>query len=102
MYRGTTPTLYLELDTELELADKIAEMWVTFKTPSVEVTKTFSDILFDAEKNEITVTLTQDETLQFYKGNTEVQVRIRTTDGLAYATDIATLDVEKILKEGVI
>lgn len=102
MYRGTTPTLYLELDTELELADNIAEMWVTFKSPSVEVTKTFDEVIFDAETNKITVTLTQEETLKFYKGDTEVQVRIRTKDGLAYATDIATIDIEKVLKEGVI
>lgn len=102
MYRGTTPTLYLELDTELELADNIAEMWVTFKSPSVEVTKTFDEVIFDAETNKITVTLTQEETLKFYKGDTEVQVRIRTKDDLAYATDIATIDIEKILKEGVI
>lgn len=102
MYRGTTPTLYLELDTELDFADNVSEMWVTFKSPSVEVTKTFSEVSFDAETNKITVTLTQEETLKFFKGVTEVQVRIKTKEGLAYASDIATLEIEKVLKEGVI
>lgn len=101
MYRGTTPTLYLELDTELDLTNVI-EMWVTLKSPTVEVTKTLNEVVFDSETNTITVTLSQDETLAFYKGVAEVQVRIRTSENLAYATDIAKVEVGKILKEGVI
>ena len=101
MYRGTTPTLYLELDTTLDLSN-VAEMWVTLKSPSVEVTKTFEEVMFDTETNVITVTLSQDETLAFYKGVAEVQVRIRTSENLAYATDIASVEIGKILKEGVI
>ena len=101
MYRGTTPTLLLELDTELDLSN-VSEMWVTLKSPTVEVTKTFNEVIFDSEHNTITVILSQEETLQFYKGKTEVQVRIRVASGLAYATDIATVEVGKILKEGVI
>ena len=42
MYRGTTPTITLELDTDVSLAD-LAEIWVTFKTPNAEVNKTFKN-----------------------------------------------------------
>lgn len=101
MYRGTTPTLYLELDTELDLTNVI-EMWVTFKSPKVEVTKTLSEVAFDTETNVITVTLTQEETLQMYNGKVDVQVRLKTDNDLAYATDIVDVEIGRILKEGVI
>lgn len=102
MYRGTTPTLYLELETELDLSN-IAEMWVTFKSPTVEVTKTLSnnEITFDSETNTVTVVLSQEDTLSLYNGEAEVQIRFKIND-LAYATDIAKVDIQKILKEGVI
>lgn len=101
MYRGTTPTLYLELDTELDLSN-LAEMWVTFKSPTVEITKTLSEVAFDSETNVITVTLSQNETLQLFNGKADVQVRLRTNDDLAYATDIVDVEIGRILKEGVI
>ena len=101
MYRGTTPTLFLELDTEL-VFDNLSEMWVTFKSPSVEITKTLSEVTFDSTTNKIIVSLSQEETLQFFKGVVEVQVRLLTESGLAYATTIENVDVGRILKEGVI
>lgn len=101
MYRGTTPTLYLELETEIDLSD-VVEMWVTFKSPTVEITKTLNEVAFDSETNVITVVLSQDETLQLYNGKADVQVRLRTEDGLAYATDIVDVEIGRILKEGVI
>lgn len=101
MYRGTTPTLYLELETELDLSD-VTEMWVTFKSPTVEVTKSLSEVIFDSTTNVITVTLTQEETLKLYNGKADVQVRLKTSTDLAYATDIADVEIGRILKEGVI
>lgn len=99
MYRGTTPTIVLELDTEVSLAN-LAELWVTFRTSTVEVTKTLEDVTIEGKT--ITVTLTQEETLKIYNGTCHVQVRFRTSDDLAYATTIADIDVGRILKEGVI
>lgn len=101
MYRGTTPTIVLELDTELSLAN-LAEMWVTFKTSTVEVTKSLSDVTIDDENKTIVVSLTQEETLKLYNGNCEVQVRFRDESDLAYATTIADVNIGRILKEGVI
>lgn len=101
MYRGTTPTLYLELDTELSL-ENLAELWVTFKTTTAEITKTLSEVGVNDETKTITVQLTQEETLKTYNGPCDVQVRFRTEAGLAYASTIANIDIERILKEGVI
>lgn len=101
MYRGTTPTVYLELDTELDLSE-VSEMWVTFRSPSVEVTKTLGSVIIDNELKIITVSLSQDETLSLYTGKCEVQVRFRLQNDLAYATEIAEVPIGRILKDGVI
>ena len=101
MYRGTTPTIVLELDTEVSLAN-LAEMWVTFKTSTVKVTKTLSDVTIDDELKTVVVSLTQEETLKLYNGNCEVQIRFRDAEDNAYSTDIGDVNVGRILKEGVI
>lgn len=103
MYRGTTPTIFLDLDTTLSL-DNLAELWVTFKTPTVEVSKNMQDeaVSIDDERKRVTVSLTQEETLALYNGSCEVQVRFKTLNELAYASTVAKVAVEKILKEGVI
>jgi len=101
MYRGTTPTLVLELDTELSL-ENLSEIWVTFKTSTIEVTKTINDVMVDDTLKTMTVVLTQEETLKLYNGNCMVQVRFRDQNDLAYATTIADINIGRILKEGVI
>lgn len=101
MYRGTTPTLILELDTDVSLAN-LAEMWVTFKTPTAEVNKTLSDVTIDDTNKTIQVPLSQLDTLEINNRSCAVQVRFKTAGGQAYATTISNIDVENILKEGVI
>jgi hypothetical protein len=101
MYRGTTPTLTLELDTDVSLAN-LAEMWVTFKTPTAEVNKTLSDVTIDDTNKTIQVPLSQLDTLEINNRSCAVQVRFKTAGGQAYATTISNIDVENILKEGVI
>lgn len=101
MYRGTTPTLLLELDTTVSLAN-LAELWATFRTAAVEVTKTLEDVAVNDETKTVTVNLTQEETLKLYNGVCQVQIRFKTEAGLAYASTIADVDVGRILKEGVI
>lgn len=101
MYRGTTPTIVLELDTDLSLAN-LAEMWVTFKTSTVEVTKHLQDVIIDNALKTVTVMLSQEETLKLYNGRGSVQIRFRDENELAYVTEIADLNIGKILKEGVI
>ena len=64
--------------------------------PSVVINNvTYSDV------PSIEITLTQQETLSLGVGNAEVQVRA-IHDGTAIATDIQTVDVGRIIKEGVI
>ena len=101
MYRGTTPTLYLELETEIDLSD-VTELFVTIKSPRVEINKSLSDVQIDNDLKVITVSFTQEETLRLFKGNADVQVRFKLSNGLAYASTIESVEVERILKDGVI
>ena len=110
MYRGTTPTFNLYLDTELD-KDLLEELWATFKAPAAEITKKLSEgdisvMIQEGGKYDrqwhVVCQLTQEESLDFYKGSIEVQVRFKLSNGKAYATNIPRVDIEKILKEGVI
>ena len=101
MYRGTTPQIKLKLDTNLDLSD-IVSLWVTFKGISFEVTKTLGEALIFNDLKEIRVDLTQEETLKLKQGKIQVQVRFRLSSGRAYASSIAQLPLNAILKEGVI
>ncbi len=101
MYRGTTPTLNLQLETDLPL-DDLDEIWVTFKGVKGEVSKNLTSSSVDPTTKTITVTLTQEDTLSLVNGPASVQVRFKTTGGLAYASTVENINVERILKDGVI
>lgn len=101
MYRGTTPTLVLKLDTDVSL-ENLAEMWVTFKATNAEVNKTLSDVTIDDTEKTIEVPLSQRDTLAITGRTCSVQVRFKTSGGLAYATTISNIEVENVLKDGVI
>lgn len=100
MFRGTTPTIFLTLETELPL-ENLAELWVTFKSSMVEITKQLSEVEVNTETKVVKVTLTQEETLQLFNGSCDVQIRFKIGE-LAYASTIEKIDIERILKEGVI
>lgn len=100
MFRGTTPTIFLTLDTELPL-DNLAELWVTFKSSMVEITKQLNEVEVNTETKVVKVNLSQEETLKLYNGSCDVQVRFK-IGNLAYASTIAKINIERILKEGVI
>jgi hypothetical protein len=99
MIRGTTPTLEFTIPFDTSL---LAEAWVTFaQSGTVVLDKQLSECQCDA--NKITVKLTQEETLQL-KCNclTEIQIRARTVDGNAVASEILTVSPDRILKDWVI
>jgi hypothetical protein len=99
MIRGTTPTLefMIPLDTSL-----IAEAWVTLSQNGIVILdKALEDC--QCEERKLSVRLTQEETLMLdCKCNTEIQVRVRTIDGEALASNIIVVSTQRILKDGVI
>lgn len=99
MRRGTTPTIYFKLPFELDLVD---ELWLTIEQRDKEIiTKTKADVTPDGDR--YIIKLTQEETLNLDDGiEAKAQLRIRTTAGEALASSIKRLNVEEILKDGVI
>lgn len=114
MYRGTTPTITINCDIDVS---EFVTMWVTFRTQQlatyappkqVEVTKHLGDEGVDATDEVVTVSLTQADTLLLGSlspdedQQVEVQIRGRTEDGRAFASNIMTAPLSRILKDGVI
>ena len=100
MYRGTTPTLVFNINTELDL-NTIKEVWVTFDLSPIK-TYTKSDVAISDEDKTITLKLTQDDTLKFNKHDVKVQLRFLLENGEAYASPIRSITVNDILQNGVI
>lgn len=99
MYRGTTPTLKFTLPFDTSTLDAV---WVTIaQGGKVIINKEKADC--DLKDKDITITLTQGETLKLTAENkAEIQLRVLTTDGLALASAIFREDTNRILKDGVI
>lgn len=99
MIRGTTPTLefIIPFDT-----GQLAEAFVTLSQNEVVVIdKALEECQCDA--NKLSVLLTQEETLKLQCDcMTEIQIRAKTLEGEAIASQIIKVNTERILKDGVI
>lgn len=102
MYRGTTPTIVFNVNESFDLSS-VAELWITLKNKINERTFTLNEASINDEEHTITIMLTQEDTLAFkVLDKCEAQIRFLDDEGLAYASNIVTLDIKRILKEGVI
>ena len=99
MRRGTTPTISI---TVKGLSDiQINKAYLTLKQRGTVVEKTEADMEIDGDM--LQVALTQEETLKFMaRAEINVQLRVLSTNNTAYASNIVTVPVEAILKEGMI
>ena len=99
MRRGTTPIITLTVDAD------IADWTVYVSFNNGNTVTTFEDDRLTKTVNSgqtfIDITLTQEETLAFTVGKVEVQIRA-IKDDVAIATNIMGMDVDRILKDGVI
>ena len=99
MNRGTTPTISI---TVKGLSDiQINKAYLTLKQRGTVVEKTEADMEIDGDM--LQVALTQEETLKFMaRAEINVQLRVLSKSGTAYASNIVTVPVGEILKDGVI
>lgn len=99
MRRGTTPTLQITVTglTDIE----VQNLYLTLRQGQTTIEKTESGVTIDGEV--ISATLTQEESLSLVaKVDVALQLRVLSTNNTAYASNIVTVPVEAILKEGVI
>lgn len=101
MIRGTTPTLEFTMPFDTSL---IAELYITItQNGATALEKTLSDC--NCNDTSVSLTLTQEDTLRLEQKpylNSEMQIRVRTIAGEALASNVMSIYVGRILKEGVI
>lgn len=99
MIRGTTPTHTFRLSIE---TNTITELRITYvQLGKTVVEKTENDVKL-GEKS-ISLTLTQEESLQFRAGSeVEVQLKVLTNVGTVLASPVISLTVGKILNTEVL
>ena len=105
MTRGTTPTHTFTLPDNLKTAT-ISTLYITYAQHGTTVLeKTLDDVTNN--NGVLTCTLTQADTLAFdvldqrCKHDTvEVQVRMKTSDGAVMASNIISIPIMDILKDG--
>lgn len=105
MTRGTTPTHTFTLPDDLKTAT-LSAVYITYAQRGKTVLeKTLSDVTIN--DGVIICTLTQADTLKFEVldqhcgcDKVDVQVRLKTSDGVAMASDIMPVPIRDILKDG--
>lgn len=99
MIRGTTPTHTFEIPFDTSMIKKVM---IIYAQNDVEV---FHKDTKDCEMNkrEIRVTLSQRDTLRLcHRYNVQIQLRVLTTDGSAFTSDVKVLSVQKCLNDEVL
>ena len=100
MTRGTTPTIRFRLDTDLDF-NEVEVLFVTiqqFNDDEHELSFDKDRCVLDNDEKTIELTLTQEDTL-FFDGLVKVQVRMKTADGNAFASNIETVTIDEVLLE---
>lgn len=102
LIRGTTPTIIITVQTEIDL-HQVAEVWIYISQQNkVRVDKQLEDVTFDYDHRKMSVTLTQNDTLALKEGEALFQIRLLLMDGTALATLASKVDVKPVYKPGVI
>ena len=98
MIRGTTPTLEFTFPFNV---NTLSTCYITFQQDGKTVLeKNLNDGKVDGKK--FTLNLTQEDTLKFKVDYIEMQIRGKTANGEAIASNIMQAHAEKILKDGVV
>lgn len=103
LIRGTTPTIIITVETEIDL-DEVSAVWIYISQQGkVKVDKELSDVEFDVVSRTMTVTLSQEDTLAL-KADMEAlfQIRLLMNNGTALATLADKVSVKEIYKSGII
>ena len=103
MVRGTTPTNTFKLPFYMEIAD-ISEIYVSYsQNGKIKIEKSIGDLIIKYEENLVIVcVLTQEDTLKLSEGKVKIQIRLKTSDGVAMASNIINTYASEVLKDGVI
>lgn len=100
--RGTTPTIKINITSDIDL-NNVIQVWVyIYQFGKCKVDKVIEDVVIDATNKKVSVTLTQDDTLELKAGDALFQIRMLLDDGTALATVASKTTIAEIYKDGVI
>lgn len=99
MRRGTTPTITCTLSTDIDLTESDLIRVIIRQGGHVRLVKEAGEVTI--QDKTISVKLSQKETLSFYSGSADIQVRIKSSDAV-YATVIKSIRVDASLDEEVL
>lgn len=99
MRRGTTPTITCTLSTDIDLTESDLIRVIIRQGGHVRLVKEAGEVTI--QDKTISVKLSQKETLSFYSGSADIQVRIKASDAV-YATGIKSIRVDASLDEEVL
>lgn len=104
--RGTTPTHIFKTSVDLS---NVQELYLTYKQDEVRIEKTLADVTIEPIDDDpkyqslIKVNLTQADTLGLKAAEfVDIQARVKFPNDKALASDILSVPVRGILKEGII
>lgn len=109
MTRGTTPKNVFTFDVSL---DGVEALYITYQqNGQTVVEKTIDDVEINTATSQVTVKLTQEDTLAFIADTDDnhcgvdanwvkIQVRIKYTDGTTVASGIIREPIQELLKDG--
>lgn len=100
MYRGTSPVLIIETDTDLRLAQYVVVTLEDFSGNEINADTTSGAL--EISETEVKAKLTQEQTLRLTKGTVRMQIRAVDASGNAIASNIMSTKMEDVLKDGVI
>jgi len=104
--RGTTPILIFTVENDIDLS-QIEACWITLRVNpknanKKDITYTLDQMTVKPEDHEIDLRLPQTDTLQLTATSCQIQIRLKLTDGRAFASLVIEEPVEKVLNAGVI
>lgn len=102
LIRGTTPTIIIDVKSDIDLSQVVA-IWVYISQQNkVKVDKELSDVIIDVQEKTITLTLSQEDTLNLREGDALFQIRLLLANNTALATIASRVIIKEVYKQGVI
>lgn len=101
MYRGTTPTLYFQINNIDDLSI-IKDIWITIRSKErILLNKTLQneEVVIDNNQKLVSVFLSQKETLGLNVKEVKVQMKVLFSDGTVSVSQIFTMHVDDILNQ---
>ncbi len=98
MYRGTTPTITIEVDVDLTGASYVVMTLEDFSKNEVSVDNRSG--MLKITPISVSGKFTQAQTLSLVNGNAKAQIRAIDAAGNAIASNVVKFKIEDVLKDG--